>query len=165
MTDCTAAIRAAISACHDAGGGRVVVPAGRFATGAVHLLSDVNLHLTAGATPEFNRDPSAYLPVVHTRYEGVELLNYSPFIYAYGQRNVAVTGAGVIDGRADAAHWWDWTGGPPPNEGPDKTLSTDPQARVALTCLFCCSMYWRRTVSGAPPDPAKYEPDHSRLVR
>lgn len=124
MTDCTAAIGAAIAACHDAGGGRVLIPAGRFATGAVHLLSDVDLHLTAGATLEFSRDPAAYLPVVHTRYEGVELLNYSPFIYAYGQRNVAVTGAGVIDGRADAAHWWDWTGGPPPNEGPDKTLLT-----------------------------------------
>src|SRR5438093_90174 len=41
---------------------------------------------------------------------------------AYGQRDIAVTGQGVLDGRADATHWWDWTGGPPPNEGPDKTL-------------------------------------------
>ena len=31
---------------------------------------------------------------------------------------------------------------------------------------FCCSMYWRRTEIGAPPtEPAKYEPDHSRLAR
>ena len=30
---------------------------------------------------------------------------------------------------------------------------------------FCCSMYWRRTLIGAPPtDPAKYEPDHSRFA-
>jgi len=122
ITDCTAAIRAAIQTCHGSGGGRVVVPAGTFATGAVHLLSDVELHLSARATLAFSRDPAAYLPVVYTRYEGVELWNYSPFVYAYRQQNVAITGTGVLDGRADASHWWDWTGGPPPNEGPDKTL-------------------------------------------
>src|SRR5690242_19448843 len=35
-TDCTAAIAQAIAACSAAGGGRVVVPAGTFLTGAVH---------------------------------------------------------------------------------------------------------------------------------
>ncbi|MCW3816423.1 glycoside hydrolase family 28 protein [Micromonospora sp. DR5-3] len=123
-SDCTAAIRAAIAECHRAGGGRVVVPAGTYATGAVHLLSNVNLHLADGATLAFSRDPAAYLPVVYTRYEGVELFNYSALVYAYDERNVAITGSGVLDGRADAGHWWDWTGGPPPNEGPDKTILT-----------------------------------------
>jgi polygalacturonase len=121
-TDCTGAIRAAIAECHRSGGGRVVVPAGTFATGAVHLLSNTNLYLSRGATLAFSQDPAAYLPVVYTRYEGVELWNYSPLVYAHGARNVAITGTGVIDGRADDSHWWDWTGGPPPNEGPDKTL-------------------------------------------
>lgn len=122
VTDSTAAIRAAIDQCHRAGGGRVLVPPGEFATGAVHLLSNIDLHVAAGATLLFSRDPAAYLPAVYTRYEGVELWNYSPFIYAYGQRNVAITGRGVIDGRADFEHWWDWTSGPPPNESPDKAL-------------------------------------------
>ncbi|MEV0290768.1 glycoside hydrolase family 28 protein [Kribbella sp. NPDC050820] len=121
-TDCTAAIRAAIEACHRSGGGHVVVPAGDFRTGAVHLLSNVDLHLQEGSRLAFSQDPAAYLPVVPTRYEGTECYNYSPFVYAYQQRNIAVTGSGVLDGRADATHWWDWTGGPPPNEGPDKTL-------------------------------------------
>lgn len=121
VTDCTAAINRAVQACSGAGGGRVVVGAGTYHTGAVHLRSNVNLHLEAGATLAFSRDPQDYLPVVHTRYEGVELMNYSPLVYAYGQRNVAVTGTGVLDGRADADHWWDWTSGPPPNEGPDKS--------------------------------------------
>lgn len=121
-TDCTDAIRAAIEACHAAGGGHVVVPAGDFRTGAVHLLGGVDLHLAAGSRLAFSQDPAAYLPVVRTRYEGTELLNYSAFVYAYGQQNVAITGSGMLDGRADATHWWDWTGGPPPNEGPDKTL-------------------------------------------
>ncbi|HEY3510888.1 glycoside hydrolase family 28 protein [Kribbella sp. NPDC051137] len=121
-TDCTAAIRAAIEACHGAGGGHVVVPAGDYRTGAVHLLSGVDLHLEQGARLAFSQDPAAYLPVVATRYEGTECYNYSAFVYAYGQRDVAITGQGMLDGRADATHWWDWTGGPPPNEGPDKTL-------------------------------------------
>src|SRR5262245_8195225 len=42
-TLCTKAIADAIAACHQSGGGRVVVPAGRFLTGAIHLLSNVNL--------------------------------------------------------------------------------------------------------------------------
>jgi polygalacturonase len=121
-TDCTAAIRTAIETCHRYGGGHVVVPAGDYRTGAVHLLSGVDLHLAQGARLAFSQDPAAYLPVVATRYEGTECYNYSPFVYAYGQRDIAVTGQGVLDGRADATHWWDWTGGPPPNEGPDKTL-------------------------------------------
>lgn len=122
VTDCTAAIRAAIQACHAAGGGHVLVPAGDFRTGAVHLLSGVDLHLAAGSRLAFSQDPAAYLPVVPTRYEGTECYNYSAFVYAYGQRDIAVTGSGVLDGRADATHWWDWTSGPPPNEGPDKNL-------------------------------------------
>jgi polygalacturonase len=121
IADCTEAIRKAIDDCHEVGGGRVLVPAGTFATGAVHLRSNVELHLTRGATLAFSRDPAEYLPVVYTRYEGVELYNYSPLVYAHGARNIAITGSGVFDGRADDTHWWDWTEGPPPNEGPDKT--------------------------------------------
>src|SRR3954467_14771660 len=44
----------AIEACAQAGGGRVVVPAGRFfCDGPIHLRSNVNLHVTAGATITF----------------------------------------------------------------------------------------------------------------
>src|SRR5215210_6185272 len=59
--DCTDAIRKAISTCNAAGGGRVVVPAGVFQTGAVHLQSNVNLHVSEGATLKFNPDPAKYL--------------------------------------------------------------------------------------------------------
>jgi hypothetical protein len=34
-------------------------------------------------------------------------MNYSPFIYAFEQENIAITGDGTLDGRADA-HWWPW---------------------------------------------------------
>jgi polygalacturonase len=107
-TDATGALKAAIEACHKAGGGRVIVPPGEFLTGPVRLLSNVNLHLAAGATLRFSTDPSRYLPVVLTRWEGVELMNYSPLVYAFGQQNVAVTGSGTLDGQGDATHWWPW---------------------------------------------------------
>jgi polygalacturonase len=108
--DCTEAIAKAISACHTAGGGRVVVPAGRYLTGAIHLKSNVNLHVAKGATIKFSRDPKKYLPLVYTRWEGVELMNYSPLIYAFEQENVAVTGEGVLDGQASNEYWWPWKG-------------------------------------------------------
>lgn len=107
-SDCTAALEQAIAACHAAGGGKVIVPAGRWHTGAVHLRSRVNLHLEKGATLLFSTDPAAYLPVVHTRFEGVECMNYSPFIYACDQEQIAVTGQGVLDGQADQGEWWKW---------------------------------------------------------
>lgn len=97
----------AIAACNSAGGGRVVVPKGEFLTGAVHLKSNVNLHVEAGAVLRFMRETRKY-PVVLTRFEGVELMNYSPFIYDFEQENIALTGSGTIDGNADAEHWWDW---------------------------------------------------------
>ncbi len=106
--DATAAFRAAIEACHRAGGGRVVVPPGDYLTGPIHLRSRVNLHLEAGATLRFTTDPARYLPVVFTRWEGVELMNYSPLVYAFDQEDVALTGEGTLDGQADALHWWPW---------------------------------------------------------
>ncbi|MFI1966424.1 glycoside hydrolase family 28 protein [Streptomyces pathocidini] len=109
-TDCTGAIRGAIEACHAAGGGHVLVPAGRWATGAIHLLSGVDLHVAEGATLLFTTDPAAYLPVVRTRWQGVEAYNYSPLIYAYRQHDIAVTGRGVLDAQSDNQHWWPWKG-------------------------------------------------------
>ncbi|MGZ3304216.1 MAG: glycoside hydrolase family 28 protein [Asticcacaulis sp.] len=108
QTKTTKAVADAIAACNAAGGGRVVVPAGTWPVGAIVLKSHVNLHLDKDATLLFSTDPNDY-PLVLTRFEGVECMNYSPFIYAYGQENIAITGEGTLDGQADATHWWDWT--------------------------------------------------------
>jgi polygalacturonase len=105
---CTRSLADAIRACSKAGGGSVVVPKGRFLTGAVHLESNVNLHLAEGATLAFSRDLKDYLPAVFTRFEGTECMNYSPFIYAFEKTNIAVTGKGVLDGQAGPEHWWPW---------------------------------------------------------
>src|SRR5262245_6190990 len=79
-TDNTEAIRKAIAACNSAGGGRVVVTPGVFLTGGIHLKSRVNLHVTEGATRNFLPEQSKYLPVVCTRFEWTECMNYSPMI-------------------------------------------------------------------------------------
>ena len=111
--DATAAIRAAILECNRSGGGRVVIPPGRFLTGPIHLRSNVNLHVSEGATLSFATDPARYLPHVLTRFEGVEVMNYSPLIYALDCENIAVTGSGTLDGQADNTHWWPWKGQAP----------------------------------------------------
>jgi len=110
QTDCTAAFRAAIDRCSKAGGGKVVVTPGTYLTGAIHLKNNVNLEVSEGATIKFSQNPKDYLPVVFSRWEGVELFNYSPFIYAFEQRNIAITGKGTLDGQSNNEHWWPWNG-------------------------------------------------------
>ena len=107
----TDAIARAIKACNDAGGGRVVVPAGKWLTGAVHLKSNVNLHITEAAELIFSDDPADYLPVVHTTWEGMECLNYSPLIYAYQCENIAITGKGKL--ICSQYKWRRWMNRPP----------------------------------------------------
>ncbi len=126
-TDNTAAFQAAIAACHRAGGGRVLVPDGVFVTGAIYLRSNVELHVTGNATIRFSGDVTKY-PTVLTRYEGIECMNHSPMVYAYRERNIAVTGSGTLD-AGDTAAW---------NKGSDRAYLesliaagvTDPAQRV-----------------------------------
>jgi polygalacturonase len=110
-TDCTGGINKAITAANKAGGGRVVVPAGTFLTGAIYLKSNVNLYISQDAVVKFSTDPNQYLPAVFTRWEGVECMNYSALIYAYGEKNIAVTGKGTLDGQGSNDNWWKWRRG------------------------------------------------------
>lgn len=105
------AINSAIATCSGKGGGRVVVPAGTYSTGAITLLSNVNLVVEEGATLLFAFEPELY-PVVPTRWEGIDCHNISPCIYAYKAKNVAVTGKGTIDGGGTNDTWWKWCGAP-----------------------------------------------------
>jgi polygalacturonase len=106
--DCTQAFRQAIDACSKAGGGRVLVPAGRFSTGAIQLKSGVNLHVTKDATIVFSTNTAKYLPVVLAQYESTRVMNYSPFVYAFEQTNIAITGEGTLDGQGTKAAWHGW---------------------------------------------------------
>lgn len=131
-TDCTDAFRRAIAACNAAGGGRVVVPPGRYRSGVIRLLSNVNLVVEEGATIAFYTDPARYLPAVRTRFEGNDCYNYSPMIYAFRQSKIAVTGRGVLDAGANERVWWPWSGKPQfgwqpgqPQQGPARRRLQD----------------------------------------
>ena len=102
-------IQTAINACAENGGGMVVVPKGKWTSGAIHLKSNIHLHLEDGAVIVFSDRFEDYLPVVFTRWEGVECYNYSPLIYANGCENIAVTGNGTLIGNGQA--WWHWKKG------------------------------------------------------
>lgn len=124
---CTEAFRKAIEACSKSGGGRVVVPKGTFLTGAIHLKSNVNLFVSEGATIKFSKEGKDYLPVVRTRWEGMDLMGHSAFIYAYEQTNIAITGTGTLDGQSKDSFWlWHgsvaYGGGKPgmPTQRPDR---------------------------------------------
>lgn len=95
------AINGAIVACSKAGGGHVIVPKGEYETGPLVLRSNVNLHLDDGAVLSFLPDSALHAEVVLTRYEGTELMNIQPFIYARNCENIAVTGLGTINGPGE----------------------------------------------------------------
>jgi polygalacturonase len=107
--DNTLAIKKTIQTCSNKGGGVVLVPKGKYLSSAIHLEDNVNLHLDEGAEILFSTNPSDY-PMVHTSFEGTELMNYSPLVYAYQKHNVAITGKGTLNGQSSNENWWAWCG-------------------------------------------------------
>ncbi|TCT16122.1 glycosyl hydrolase family 28 [Natranaerovirga pectinivora] len=102
----TEAFKQAIEACEKNGGGTVIVPEGEWFTGPIHLKSNVHLRIEKNAIIKFSDQFEEYLPVVFTRWEGVECYNYSPLIYANGCENIAITGQGSLVGNGK--RWWKW---------------------------------------------------------
>ena len=97
----TKSIQAAIDISNKKGGAVVLVPAGLWLTGPIVLKSNVNLHLSAGATLLFTKDKNEY-PLIEANWEGLpQMRNQSP-ISATGATNIAITGKGIIDGNGDA---------------------------------------------------------------
>lgn len=96
-------VQAAVNACDI---GRVIVPAGIIKTGKIHLKSNVELYLEEGAVLSFSDVMEDYLPVVFTRWEGIECYNYSPLIYAVDCENIRIAGKGTLLGNGQA--WWPW---------------------------------------------------------
>lgn len=109
----TKAIADAINACHQSGGGRVVVPAGIWLTSAIHFKSNINLHLEENAVLMFTDNPADYLPSVMTSWEGMECYNYSPLLYAFECENIAITGKGTLTPKMDV--WKTWLKRPQPH--------------------------------------------------
>jgi len=103
-TKATEAVRKAIAAASAAGGGTVVFAGGTYLTGPIHLKSNITLQVEAGTVLKFSSDFDDYLPMVRSRWEGTEVMNFSPLIYGDKVENVAITGRGTIDGNGEP--WW-----------------------------------------------------------
>lgn len=108
------AINAAIADCHAHGGGVVDVPAdgslnggGVYFSGAITLLSKVDLQVDTGATIKFVRNPSnAFYPLVLTSWQGIDYYGYSPLVYALNQKDIALTGGGTLDAQDNVGGGW-----------------------------------------------------------
>jgi polygalacturonase len=129
--DCYPAFRDAIARCHREGGGRVVIPKGDwFCAGPIVLLSNVNVHLQAGAHIYFSNDPRDYAKygevdcgangkLAVSRWQSNDCLNFSSMIYAHKATNIALTGddwSAILDGQGGVPFegssdcWWTWKG-------------------------------------------------------
>lgn len=106
---CTSAIKNAITAATKKGGGTIYFPAGKYLTGAIHLKSNITILIDAGAELHFSDNFDDYLPMVKSRYEGVDVTSFSPLFYAYKAENIAIKGRGLIDGHGKK--WWDFVEG------------------------------------------------------
>lgn len=102
----TEAIKTAIETAAKAGGGTVYFPAGEYLTGPIYLESNITIFIDAGALIKFSDDFADYLPMVPSRWEGTDVVNFSPLFYAYEEENIAIRGRGTIDGQGQA--WWEF---------------------------------------------------------
>ncbi|MEO7309979.1 MAG: glycoside hydrolase family 28 protein [Chitinophagaceae bacterium] len=105
----TVAITKAIDAAFKAGGGTVYFPAGKYLTGPIHLKSNITIYIDAGAELNFSDNFDDYLPMVESRYEGMDVISFSPLFYAYKAENIAIKGRGKINGHGKK--WWDYVEG------------------------------------------------------
>lgn len=106
-TKSTEAINQAISDCAQKGGGTVVIPSGEWFSGAIKLKSHITLSLEEGSSLVFSTDVRDYLPVVFTRFQGMELYNYSSLVYGFELEDIAITGTGKLIGNGEKREDWD----------------------------------------------------------
>jgi polygalacturonase len=91
----TTAIQKAVDTAAAAGGGTLLVPAGRFLTGPFTLASGIDLHLATNAVILIDDDRSRY-PITKKRYQDA--------ITAKDAHDLGISGEGTIDGQGEA--WW-----------------------------------------------------------
>jgi polygalacturonase len=90
----TISIQKAINACNNNGGGTVVIPAGDFITGAIRILSNVELNIEPGARLIGSSDLDDYL--LEGKRHGM--------IFAYRASNISISGKGEINGQGSLFH-------------------------------------------------------------
>jgi polygalacturonase len=96
----TNAFAGAIHACAQAGGGKVLVPAGVWLTGPIKFESNINLSLESGAIILFSRKRSDF-PLVPYPSPTSKNFTSAHSIFGYHLENIAITGTGIIDGSGE----------------------------------------------------------------
>jgi len=98
------AVNKAIEECTSKGGGQVYLPQGTYLCGSIRLKSNVELHLSAGAkilaAPASMKayDESEVFGAPEYQ-DGGHTYFHNSLIWAEGQKNIAITGLGMIDGK------------------------------------------------------------------
>lgn len=97
------AINKAIEVCASHGGGEVLVPAGKYLCGSIHLKSNIDLHVDAGAeiigAPEsMNAYDTAEIFVGKQYQDGGHTFFHNSLIWGENLYNVSITGRGMING-------------------------------------------------------------------
>ena len=85
----TNSIQKAIDFISENGGGRLVFYVGRYLTGTIHLKSNVTIQLEEGAILVGSVNPLDY----------EFMTGWTALIFAHDQKNIGITGKGVIDGQ------------------------------------------------------------------
>ena len=102
-TPATAAIQKAVDTCAANGGGKVVIPAGRYVSGPIFLKSRVEIELESGAVLLGSTNFADY-PAIEGRWEGIERKVYASLFTGRGLEHVSITGRGVLEGQGHV--WW-----------------------------------------------------------
>ncbi len=139
----TGAIQKAIDTCHTRGGGRVVVPAGKFLTGSLRLKSHVELFLDRDAVLLGSTQRNDYADHPRRSPAGGEVAgrpDWLSLIFAQGETNLAITGPGIIDGQGKdlAENTWQLLYGADPARAGDRGHRADEKYRPQLICFAGC---------------------------
>ena len=110
----TDAIQKTIDAAASASGGKVVFPKGTYLSGALFVKSNVEFHIGEGVVIKAINDNNEY-PRLATRIAGIEMKWPAALINVYDEKNVRITGKGIVDGNGK--YWWDKFWGDPKYSG------------------------------------------------
>jgi len=92
VDDARPCIQKAIDACSKAGGGVVVVPAGEYTSGTLHLRSHVRFQVERGATLLASPNPKDY--------DCGSVVSKAALLYGEELDDVSIVGRGIVDGQA-----------------------------------------------------------------
>ena len=129
----TNAIQAAVDACSNSGGGKVLFTAGKYVTGTIYVKSNVTLYLGAGSKLLGSTRIGDYATDTHRNMYRNEPHMDRCLIFARNSNNIGIQGQGIIDGQGHKENF--------PNEG-DK----DHNRPMLLRFLNCQNILIRDVV-------------------